>query len=532
MKAKTPFYILLYLIFCTGNAFAAAPYLYKTCPTNMAGIDSLVLFDKDCTSGFVFPSSSAKLSVNSALVSISEERCAAVKELEKTALGSFGDAADRSTRLIELSEQLSSKTQEFDRLHEEKGLFDLATKKLDLAHADLQSEVQELEAEFSDQCPAGQDDSFTCLAKQLELDKRKAEISENRTKSKQLKLIIDAKNADIEKVAAELSAISAESETLLNLPDGVETTTQEDAKTKLAELSAQNGITVSFSLTSQAQDHLEKIRSQNVGSDINYQEMRWLGGSLHMAPAILTPVPEANGFSQVSVPGLIEGDGTLFINASGAKLIMDVVATCRAFEYSRPDPSNLTEIGQAISANVVGKSYLSYSAIVQADIKITFNYEKFYEFLVRNRSKNGFFKKKTIKEVSDQLEAQSLFVVEFSQEGEVIGANEKEAIIQSLRNQLVQRALDAVGANYVGIDPNANPASASVGAPSVSSELRKCANKWCQAGAVAIDAAHSIFGGSEQLQQFTQGSSLAFEEQYSEGQPIVLSTDMTFVLSE
>jgi hypothetical protein len=62
--------------------------------------------------------------------------------------------------------------------------------------------------------------------------------------------------------------------------------------------------------------------------------------------------------------------------------------------------------------------------------------------------------------------------------------------------------------------------------------LRKCPNQWCQAAAIVVDVANSIFGGSEAIQSFVQSQAVASTETYSEDRAFEYPTDMIFAVGK
>lgn len=507
---------------------AAAPDLYSNCDINRGGVRGMILFDSTCANAWVFPNPISPLRVTAATVSISEGQCASVEALEKAALGEFGDVLDRQRKRDRLSRAMTVKNSELQTLTDKVSEYQKASAFLNARLTTAMAELAALDVDFQQQCPGGAGSSFVCLDLKGRIADANATIEKDELKQAQLDLLIRGERGKLSNLQSEVEGLKTELVQLEEQNVTIDTSVQTAAKQSLLELQSQAGAVLSLTLSTDLSSIVQTLQAQNSGRNISFSQMRWLDGSLHMAPLSSSAVAEANGFSELLVPGLIKGDSTLFVNASGAKLNLDVVSACRAFEYKRPNPSNLPELTRALSANVVGKAYLNYSALVGAEIVVTFNYNRFYEYLVNTSSKNGFFKSKTIKEVSERLSAEQQFSVTIFDTGNVLNPEEKTAIIEAMKNGVLQRAMDALNAKYVGVDPSANPAAPQVGAPVLSAELRKCKNKWCQVGAAVVDVAHAIFGGSSQRQSFVQSLNLQFEETYTENKALPLWTDLTF----
>ena len=519
---------LVYVGLCASPGIAAAPDLYTSCEISRGGVRGMILFDKSCSNAWVFPNPVSPLKVTAATISISDSQCGAIEALEKAALGEAGDVLERQRRRDQLTRALVAKTQEVEALDEKVRQFERAeavlVTRIDTAEAELATK----EAEFQQQCPDGAGSLFVCLNIKGQITELKGNIEQDKLKQSRIVLFLNGEREKLRTLNEDVRALETEISQLEDLNVSTDTAEQTAAKQSLLELQSQSGAVLSLTLTTDLGAILETLQAQNRGRNISFSQMRWMGGSLHMAPLSSVEVPEADGYSELSVPGLIEGDGTLFVNASGAKLNLDAVSACRAFSYKRPDPANLRELARNLAANVVGKAYLNYSALVGAKIIVRFDYEKFYEYLVNTESKNGFFKSKTIKEVSERLTAEQQFTVTIVDTGNVLDDETKAGIVQAMKNGVLQRALDALQAKYVGVDPSANPTAPQVGAPVLSAELRKCPNVWCQVGAAVVDVGHAIFGGASQRQSFVQSLNVSLEETYEESKALPLWTDLTF----
>src|SRR4051812_29509340 len=100
-----------------GSSNAGPPELFKSC----AGVSSLnnqglLLFDGDCSTGYLLPSAEGRLSVTGAFLSITDESCSAIKALETASFGSFGSADEREAKKKALTSKLESLVKKHDDL--------------------------------------------------------------------------------------------------------------------------------------------------------------------------------------------------------------------------------------------------------------------------------------------------------------------------------------------------------------------------------------------------------------------------------
>ena len=503
----------------------AAPHLYKHCPISRNGVEGLVLFDQTCSTGYVFPPPVAELRVVSALVSISDGECATIRAFESTMFGNLDQREDQKVELGRQRKEEKRRLQEATDLRTElTPIREVLSKRID----SYKSELSRAEEVFASTCSAEDEDSPRCRLLASRVGTARRSVEDEFERLVRLEAALEQAVESEQRLQANIQEISGKLANLENWFLISDDPARREAERQLEKFQERAGITVALALTSDIRQNMDRLRRQNRGKRINFVEMRWDSGSLHIAP-LGTPVTSAPfGFTKLVVPGLVQDDGTLFINASGARLDLDAYSACKVFEYRRPSPTNLRRMMRLLSANVVGKAYLRYSALIDARIEVRFDYGRFYEFLAKAQSRNGLFRTSTIKEVVEELSGRNLISITVEDRRTIFSEDEKAALIEAMRNGLVQRAMDALDAEYVGVNPELSPRSPKFGAPVLAKELRKCANKWCQVGAAVVDIGHAIFGGSNQRESFVQSLQFLGGESYNEARAFSLTTDLTF----
>ena len=521
--------LLAGVLLTAGLSFAGPPVLFQTCPDvkYKAGQGALI-FDDSCKAAYLLPGPIGLIEVTGSFSSISDSKCAAVAAAESAALGAFGDTAARATKKKEIQEQRDKLADQTADLDNQKLPLEQVKVGVSQARDRSSAAALKIEMQFLNDCESDATKSFACFSLQSDLKKQQnlaAETADQLTK-------VDAL---LKQVYDQLASIKLQDDSLKadydKLDKGASTPSEQVAAEKvLSELRQQQGATISATQTTPLSTELKAVRDANTGKDIQIQAMRFIGGSIHAAGIDKTNTPQLLGSATIVLPGQQEmtEDGSLFINASGAQIVLDTVAACQLFAYK--DPSNLSpkDMAKRVAANLVAKAYLRYTALLSVTVTVSMDYSKFYELLVSTESKNGFFKTSTIRSVVEKMRGDSSLSVVIVDEGNVLSAEQKDALQSAMRDRVVQRALDYLNPKYVGVDPNAKPGEPTAGAGQLATSLRKCPNQWCQVGAVVVDVANSIFGGSASRQSFVQSLGVNSTETYKNTDTIDLVTDFAF----
>lgn len=520
--------IVACLSFPAHRSFAGAPILFQACPNIAYKSDQgPLIFDSECKAGYLLPGSNGTMEVTGSLISVTDDQCAAVKAAESAALGAFGDAAARQAKRKEIQKRR-------DELATQSS--SLATQRLQLVQArsatknafDASSaSIIALEKQYLDDCGNDPAKSLTCYSISTNLTKQR---KINATASKQLEGI-ETLLAQVTEQEASLQALDVSLKGDFDkLENGNASAEQQaEALKTLTEMRTHHGATISATLTSPLIADLKKVRDANAGKGIQIEAMRFTGGSIYVAGVDTTGTPQLLGAATVEVPGqkITEG-GTLFVNASGVKITLDTVGACQAFGYKSPAALTKKDIQSGVSGTIVAKAYLNYNALLNVTVTVKMDYEKFYSLLVSTESKNGFFKTSTIKNVQETMRGDSSLSVVIVDEGNLLSKEEKETLQSAMRDRVIARALNFLNPQYVGVDPNSSPAAPAAGAGQLAKELRKCPDKWCQVGAVVVDVANAIFGGSASRQSFVQNLNVAAVETYKNTDAVEFTTDFTF----
>lgn len=512
------------------EVLAGPPLVFQTCPgvTRPSGT-GLLLFDATCTSAYLLPGAHGRLTVTSAFFNITNESCSSVRELEKSALGTFGNAAERAQRKIALESELKQTREKILALETQVSQLRILQSAFNTASTEGQAKYTQLQTDFQTQCENNPNKSFVCLSLSSGLGKAQNAVAEASEKLNRVNAALNVHQQDLTKAT---DAETKLKQTVAALaPTAAPDELQKLAQAELAKLRKDQGAVITASLQTSLSDDLRRLQEVNPRSKITFEQARLNSGSIYAAGLDRGSGPETLGTATIEIPGAstVDNRGTLFANASGAKVTLDFVSACQAFEYKRPDTANLHLISQKMVANIAAKAYLKYNALLGVKITVKMNYARFYELIVSTNSRNGFFRTSTTKEISEKLRGENNLTIDIVDEGHVLTPEAKDALQLAMRERVIQRAFDLLNAKYVGVDPSAAPTTPQAGAPIAARELRKCANPWCQAGAAVIDVAHAIFGGNDSTQKFLQEHNVRSTEVYSNQDAFEFMTDLTFV---
>lgn len=517
------------LLSCETPAQAGPPILFRTCPevAYKAGAGPLI-FDESCKAAYLLPGPVGQMEVTGSFISVTDEQCESVAAAQSAALGAFGDAASRANARKDIQRKRDALAEKVADLTNQRDPLEQAKTGVSQAHDKAAASAGKLEKQFADDCGSDSGKSFSCYSLADDLKKQKDAETETSSQIQKIDGLLKQIYDQLASAQDEDKGLKADYERLeKGQSDPAE---QAEAIKTLNDLRSQQGATISATLITPLAAELKEVRNANSAKGIQIEAMRFEGGSIYVGGLAKSETPQLTGAARIELPGqqLTEG-GTLFVNASGAKITLDTVAACQMFGYKNPANLSTKDLSNKVAGALVAKAYLKYKALLNVTINVKMDYNKFYELLVSTDSKNGFFKTSTVKSVSETMRADGSLSIEIVDEGNVLTADEKDALQSAMRDRVVQRALDFLNPKYVGVDPGAAPGAPTAGAGQLANALRKCPNQWCQVGAVVVDVANSIFGGSASRQSFVQSLGVATSETYKNSDAIDLVTDFTFV---
>lgn len=198
----------------------------------------------------------------------------------------------------------------------------------------------------------------------------------------------------------------------------------------------------------------------------------------------------------------------IFGPSSSGNITLSLGATCAA----SIDKSHVTsDVRPYFEVNAIYR----YPVEVGTKITVTANFDEIYKRIVKNSTSNGLFHTSSSTEITDFTKTDEVIDVTFeSTEG--ISLADRERIIAAVKSRVIERALSLVAREYIpGVGPVTPGAPPQLGATVAAKALREnCASKWCQVGAIVLDVAAAIFGGSDATASFVKEKHIAETETY------------------
>lgn len=179
---------------------------------------------------------------------------------------------------------------------------------------------------------------------------------------------------------------------------------------------------------------------------------------------------------------------------------------------------NPEDISGIVTPNMIYK----YEVGATYKYKASFNLAALAKKIVNVSSKGGFFKTSSTASLTESTNSSSWFKLEMSCDDSRVCDQAKQETALEIKNRLIKQVLDEVAITTIGysVTPGTAAEPGKNGASSSADALRKCPNPYCQAAAVVLDVASSIFGGTSKTDEFIKRNDFFTEEVVTENRPI------------
>ena len=226
------------------------------------------------------------------------------------------------------------------------------------------------------------------------------------------------------------------------------------------------------------------------------------------------------------IVGLRDTSGQIKLgNSLAAEVVLNLPAACSALRHGH----DRTGLGEALEEGSMGLSALvNFPVLVGTSYTVKVDHGALYQRLRKESATGGFFRTKRMVRVTDINKSDEVISVRFSTTD--LAEDQKRDTIEAVKNAVIQRAFDLIDARYVPEnDLTLTLDKRDPAAPEAAEALRtRCANPWCQAGAVLIDLSHAVFGGETQLQEFMRRRNVVVVEEYDSSRPVIRYTTISF----
>ncbi len=265
-------------------------------------------------------------------------------------------------------------------------------------------------------------------------------------------------------------------------------------------------------LNSHVSIHFSPVVIKNV--KLAWNEVEKVDPSMKIAfnKSIPLPASDLNGAGSFN--------GRLDLSLFGACPLQD------PFTQEFPKKLKLKNLAGLITPNV----------IYEYDLEATYKYTASYNLstlaikIKKNSTSGGLFKTSSTSKLIEKNESDSFFKFEMDCDDERICEQAKTETALNIKLRLMKEVFDNISVTTMGFNPTLTnlPTAGTSGAQTAAEALRKCPDTYCQAGAIILDVAQSIFGGSSATEEYIKRNDHWAEEKVIERRPVSFSGVMGF----
>lgn len=511
--------LILLSVFMSANALAV-PQLYTSCqnakkiisPKESAGH----VMSSDCHTVFVLPPKKGRVYLNAISPSISKTQC----QIINSKLKSLNTQVEWIQDTMEANKLSKS---EIQKLKKEKDLLRERSAEFKKAVAKLEGAVKTMESKIGLQTAKlakAQSDLDACLENCDSLSKKVKRESDLLAKLELEKVGFEQKKTEYLAYVEVNSTRSAEIEKSIEAGSIVDQDLQDrhdelltSYQSFMDDFDKGEGAVAQVVFENTHQELVESYREKNEGAEFDFVTM-----PVSTALVFNVRASEESGLLEYQnavrsygIPGIKDSlsnllssgiDSTPFGASVGGNMILSTVTGCALFDksYDKPNEEMLNRLAGYLSAN----AYFKYQVQTNRNYTVKYNLAELYKKIVKRSSKGGFFKTKSILDISEESKSDNTISIVFNSNHTSNQFENVDAMISSLRAEIVAQAIQNL-ARVEGKDTQVNmnvgnaPKS---GAEAASSGLKMCPHLYCQVGAVVLDIGHAIFGSKEQQASF------------------------------
>ena len=259
---------------------------------------------------------------------------------------------------------------------------------------------------------------------------------------------------------------------------------------------------------------VEFVPVQLKNLQLNYNQTTPFDSQMQVAFNQTIPLSDLNNVGPGSFSGRL--DLSLF----GACPLID------PFERTIPEKIKAQDLSGIITPNMIYK----YDIGATYKYTATYNLSGLASKIKSMSSSGGLFSTSSTSKLIETAESSGWFNLEMSCDDSRVCDQAKMETALTIKQRLVQEVLDQIAITKIGY--SVRPADAAEpgknGASTASDALKKCPNTYCQAAAVVLDVASSIFGGSSKTDQYIAKNDHKVTESVTENRPIEFMGMMGF----
>lgn len=295
---------------------------------------------------------------------------------------------------------------------------------------------------------------------------------------------------------------------------------------KYGDLANTLGLSVDLNFSTAIDEQLESYRDLNQGLGVNFQpvaiknaKLAWASGAtsdsqmkIAMNQSIVLPEMNQAGAGSFS--------GRLDLSLFGACPLRD------PFTGNAPSRLKYKDVAGLITPNF----HYQYELEATYKYKATYNLSTLASKIRQVSSKGGLFKTSSYASLRENAESLGWFKLEVECDDPRVCENVKADMAVTIKNRLIKEVFDNIALSTIGanLEPIESGTPGKNGAEAGAEALRKCPNVYCQAGAVVLDVANSIFGGTSKTDDYIKTSNRVVIEEVQTRMPVTFNGMMGF----
>lgn len=212
-----------------------------------------------------------------------------------------------------------------------------------------------------------------------------------------------------------------------------------------------------------------------------------------------------------------------------ARLDLSLFGACPlrdGFTHALPRKIRARDLAGIITPNVT----YSYEVGANYSYKATFNRGALARKIRSASSSGGFFRTSTASTLTETAESSGWFKFEMSCEDSRVCDQAKTETALQIKQRLIQEVFDNISLARLGyaVTPLEAGTPGKNGAAASADALRKCPHAYCQAGAIVLDIAGAVFGGTSKTDSYISKNDHTDIEEVTELRPVEFLGTMGF----
>lgn len=293
-----------------------------------------------------------------------------------------------------------------------------------------------------------------------------------------------------------------------------------------SDLQSTFGARVELSFSNGIGENLRSFQNMNPNADVTFvpialknAELAW-NQAKSFDPSMKISFNESLPITNLNNVGAGSFNASLDLSLIGACPLVD------SFERTIPDNLKIKDVAGIITPNFV------YQYEMAATYKYTaeYNLASLAKKIRTSSSSGGIFKTSSSSSLLETAESSGWFKFNMECDNESICEQAKTETANSIKQRLLKEVLDNIAIGTIGtvVAPVEAGIPGKNGASVAADGLRKCTNVYCQAGAVVLDVASAVFGGTSKTDSYIKQNNHFVKEEVTEKRPVTFTGMMGF----